>query len=133
MSTVSKTDKIISAPYVVTPHGTQFKKDVEVTLPINKAVNTDKLAVIYLEDEKDTSWDLLGKATTKDGGNPCHRPGWLFHPVRGGHGRAGRRRRSDLPAGRRRVGQRNGRTGLGRNGAQYAPPRPDGPRARRPG
>ena len=29
-------DRIVSAPYVLTPHGTKFKEDVSVTLPVSK-------------------------------------------------------------------------------------------------
>jgi len=49
--------KVASAPYVVTPHGATFEKDLELTLPINKG-NTSRLVVAYLEDEQDTSWEV---------------------------------------------------------------------------
>ncbi len=62
VQTIPNTDKVASAPYVLTPHGTKFLKDVEVTLPINKASNPEKLVVIWLEDENDKEWDFLGKA-----------------------------------------------------------------------
>jgi hypothetical protein len=51
--------RIVSAPYVLTPHGTTFKEDVTVTLPISKESNKD-LRVAWLENEKDTTWKLLG-------------------------------------------------------------------------
>jgi hypothetical protein len=50
----------VSAPYVVTPHGTKFKTEVEVSLPIGKSHDRDKLKVRWLEDEKDTRWKDLG-------------------------------------------------------------------------
>jgi hypothetical protein len=51
--------RIVSAPYVLTPHGTTFKENVTVTLPISKTSNKD-LSVAWLENEKDTQWKLLG-------------------------------------------------------------------------
>lgn len=52
-------NKVASAPYVVTPHGTKFKVEVEVTLPVAKDRDGDKLKVVWLEDEKDTHWKEL--------------------------------------------------------------------------
>ncbi len=51
--------RIVSAPYVLTPHGTTFKEDVKVTLPIAKD-SGKSLTVAWLADEKDTQWKLLG-------------------------------------------------------------------------
>jgi hypothetical protein len=51
--------RIVSAPYVLTPHGTTFKEDVTVTLPIAKE-GSKQLSVAWLENEKDTKWKLLG-------------------------------------------------------------------------
>lgn len=51
--------RIVSAPYVLTPHGTTFKEDVKVTLPIAKD-STKSLTVAWLADENDTQWKLLG-------------------------------------------------------------------------
>jgi hypothetical protein len=52
-------NKVASAPYVVTPHGTKFKLEVEVELPIAKGRDRDKLKVVWLEHEKDTRWKEL--------------------------------------------------------------------------
>jgi hypothetical protein len=60
IKSVSKSDKVASAPYVLTPHGAQFKKSVEITLPLGKGRDQSKIAVAWLEDEQDTSWELLG-------------------------------------------------------------------------
>ncbi len=57
---LASTDKVASAPYVVTPHGTKFKAEVEVTLPVVKDRDLKKLRVVWLEDEKDTKWKELG-------------------------------------------------------------------------
>jgi hypothetical protein len=54
-------DRIVSAPYVLTPHGTKFKEDVSVTLPVSKG-GSGEIAVAWLEDENDTEWKLLGVA-----------------------------------------------------------------------
>jgi hypothetical protein len=57
---VQKNFKVASAPYVVTPHGQKFNKDVELALPIAKG-DTRRLVVAQLEDEDDTSWELHQK------------------------------------------------------------------------
>lgn len=57
---VQKKYKVSSAPYVVTPHGQKFNKDVELTLPIAKGDNK-RLVVAQLDDEDDTSWELHQK------------------------------------------------------------------------
>ncbi len=67
VKTVSSTDKVSSAPYVLTPHGTQFKKGVEVTLPVAKDRTSEKLVVAWLKDENDKEWKTLGKPKVKDG------------------------------------------------------------------
>lgn len=53
--------KVASAPYVVTPHGSTFEKDLELSLPIAKG-NPDRLVVAWLEDEYDKTWEIHGKA-----------------------------------------------------------------------
>lgn len=58
--------RIASAPYVLTPHGTTFKGDVTITLPIAKEGKNKDLRVAWLENEKDTQWKLLG--VPKDNG-----------------------------------------------------------------
>lgn len=58
--------RIVSAPYVLTPHGTTFKEDVKVTLPISKG--SDKaLSVAWLENENDKQWKLLGVPKANNG------------------------------------------------------------------
>lgn len=57
---VKAKDKIASAPYVLTPHGTQFKKNVEVTLPVVEGRDKENLVVAWLEDEQDKKWKSLG-------------------------------------------------------------------------
>lgn len=49
-------EKVASAPYIVTPHGTQFEKDVEVILPVAAGRDAQKIKVMWLSDEKDTVW-----------------------------------------------------------------------------
>ncbi len=59
---VKHTDKkLASAPYVITPHKQTFEKQVEVTLPVASRAKTDKLQVLYLADEKDRDWKVVGK------------------------------------------------------------------------
>lgn len=57
VKTLPDDHKVASAPYVLTPHGSKFKQDVELTLPIAKT-NSQHLAVAWLEDEKDTTWEV---------------------------------------------------------------------------
>jgi hypothetical protein len=65
---VKSTDKkLASAPYVITPHGQAFDKQVEVTLPVSGQVNTDKVQVMYLADEKDRDWKVVGKPQVSAG------------------------------------------------------------------
>jgi hypothetical protein len=54
-------DRIVSAPYVLTPHGTKFKEDVSVTLPVSKTGDRE-LSVAWLEEENDSEWKLLSVA-----------------------------------------------------------------------
>ncbi|HEX6243071.1 MAG TPA: hypothetical protein VFZ61_19290, partial [Polyangiales bacterium] len=63
IESLDKSQKIASAPYVVTPHGTSFKRDVEVELPIAQASAGKSLDVRWLADESDTEWKKLGKAS----------------------------------------------------------------------
>lgn len=52
--------RVVSAPYVITPHGTKFDKNVTVTLPLAKS-GSRNLSVVWLEDEDDTEWKVIGK------------------------------------------------------------------------
>jgi hypothetical protein len=66
VKSVKSLSAIASAPYVLTPHGTQFKERVSLELPVNK--DTDKrLVVAWLEDEHDSEWKKLGTPVVKDG------------------------------------------------------------------
>lgn len=56
---LARPDRVLSAPYVLTPHGTKFLRDVTVTLPIAK-MGDRNVQVAYLEDEKDTDWEIIG-------------------------------------------------------------------------
>ncbi|HEX6245447.1 MAG TPA: LDL receptor domain-containing protein, partial [Polyangiales bacterium] len=58
----SDQDRIVSAPYVLKPHGTKFNEEVTVTLPLSKAGTRDEVEVAWLEDEDDTEWKKLGVA-----------------------------------------------------------------------
>lgn len=57
---------IVSAPYVLTPHGTKFREPVSIELPITKQTDK-KLVVGWLENEGDTKWKMLGVPVVKDG------------------------------------------------------------------
>ncbi len=57
---------IVSAPYVLTPHGTKFRQPVTVEIPITKQTDK-KLVVGWLENEGDKTWKKLGEPTVKDG------------------------------------------------------------------
>jgi hypothetical protein len=59
---LSPTESPASAPYVLTPHGTQFKEPVEVSLPIAAGMRHELLQVSWLGDEADTTWKSLGLA-----------------------------------------------------------------------
>lgn len=58
--------KVASAPYVVTPHGTTFEKDLELTLPIAKG-KTDRLVVARLDDEEDSTWEVHSTPKISEG------------------------------------------------------------------
>jgi hypothetical protein len=60
-------DRIASAPYVLTPHGTKFQQDVTVTLPLAKE-EAREVSVAWLEDENDKVWKVLSTAQV-EGGN----------------------------------------------------------------
>jgi hypothetical protein len=59
---LSPMDRPASAPYVLTPHGTQFEEPVEVSLPIAVGMRHELLQVSWLADESDTTWKSLGLA-----------------------------------------------------------------------
>lgn len=56
--------RLASAPYVLTPHGTTFTKDVEVRLPIANAAAGKRVEAAVLENEEDPTWEILGPART---------------------------------------------------------------------
>ena len=66
VASVGRNRKIASAPYVVTPHGTTFEKDVKLTLPVANAAAGKRLQVAWLENEQDKNWKVLGPATAVD-------------------------------------------------------------------
>jgi hypothetical protein len=57
---------IVSAPYVLTPHGTKFREPVIIEIPVNKQTDK-KLVVGWLENESDKKWKMLGVPVVKDG------------------------------------------------------------------
>jgi hypothetical protein len=59
-------DRIASAPYVLTPHGTKFQKNVTVTLPLSKG-EAREVSVAWLEDEDDKDWKVLSAAEVEGG------------------------------------------------------------------
>jgi len=63
-NTVKAGAEIASAPYVLTPHGIEFERDVELTLPIASGRDAKKLVVAWLSDEDDESWQTLGVPET---------------------------------------------------------------------
>lgn len=67
IASVPEHQLVASAPYVLTPHGLTFKQPVEVSLPVGQSAQLNSLLVAWLEDEEDTSWEMLGKPSIKDG------------------------------------------------------------------
>lgn len=67
VKSMDKKQKLGSAPYVITPHKQAFTKQVEVTLPVSAQVNTEKVQVVYLADEKDRDWKVIGKPEVSAG------------------------------------------------------------------
>jgi hypothetical protein len=59
-------DRIASAPYVLTPHGTKFQSDVTIKLPLSKKDAT-AVSVAWLEDEDDSDWKVLANAQIEAG------------------------------------------------------------------
>jgi hypothetical protein len=67
VKTLKSIKSVASAPYVLTPHGTEFKSAVTLELPVAK--HQDRaLAVAWLEDENDKEWKLLEGAKLDDTG-----------------------------------------------------------------
>jgi hypothetical protein len=67
VKTVELRHRIASAPYVVTPHGKQFKREVEVVLPVEKERDPRKIKVAWLEDENDKQWKVIATPQIADG------------------------------------------------------------------
>jgi len=59
LTTLNSTYSAASAPYIVTPHRQQFSKQVEIELPIASGRSAKAVRMAWLEDENDTSWELL--------------------------------------------------------------------------
>jgi hypothetical protein len=56
---------VASAPYVLTPHGTEFAKDVKLEIPVVN--NKDReLVVAWLKDESDREWKYLDSPTVEN-------------------------------------------------------------------
>lgn len=55
--------RLSSAPYVLTPHGTSFLKDVDLTLPIARG-SPERLKVAWLTHEQDTDWKVISAPKT---------------------------------------------------------------------
>jgi hypothetical protein len=51
---------VASAPYILTPHGATFARGVTLTLPVAPGAGNAPLAVLWLEDESDRTWKVLG-------------------------------------------------------------------------
>lgn len=50
----------LGAPHVLTPHGTRFENEVDLTLPMNGMLRAGRqLAAVWLEDEDDQVWKRL--------------------------------------------------------------------------
>ncbi|MET0342879.1 MAG: hypothetical protein ABW252_17870, partial [Polyangiales bacterium] len=62
-----QTASVASAPYVITPHGTQFLQPVEITLPISSSASGKDLVIAWRASEDDPNWKVLGRATVQDG------------------------------------------------------------------
>ena len=56
---------LVGTPIAFTPHGLSFDVPVTLTLPYSSSSNT--LAVLRLEDEQDTTWDVVEGGTFADG------------------------------------------------------------------
>jgi hypothetical protein len=56
---------LVGTPIAFTPHGTTFKAAVTLTLPYSSS--SDKLAVLRLDDEDDTSWELVDGGSYANG------------------------------------------------------------------
>ncbi len=56
---------LVGAPIAFTPHGLSFVVPVTLTLPYSSS--SDSLAVLRLEDEQDTTWDVVKGGTFADG------------------------------------------------------------------
>lgn len=66
VSTLKSEKAVASAPYVLRPHGTQFKNAVTLEIPVQKHEGRE-LAVAWLEDENDKEWKVLAQAQVQDG------------------------------------------------------------------
>jgi hypothetical protein len=58
VQTLKTVKAVASAPYVLTPHGTQFQKDVKLEIPILNNKGRPLIAA-YLKDENDREWKTL--------------------------------------------------------------------------
>lgn len=58
VETLKSIKAVASAPYVLTPHGTEFAKDVKLEIPVVNNKGKDLVAA-YLKDESDREWKFL--------------------------------------------------------------------------
>jgi hypothetical protein len=65
VETLKTVKAVASAPYVLTPHGTEFAKDIKLEIPVvnNKGKN---LVAAYLKDENDREWKYLDTPTVEN-------------------------------------------------------------------
>lgn len=56
---------VASAPYVLTPHGTEFMKDLKLEIPV-VANKGKELVAVYLKDESDREWKYLDTPTVEN-------------------------------------------------------------------
>jgi hypothetical protein len=51
--------RLASAPYVLTPHGSMFDNNVNISLPVGRTVANNKVRVAWIESESDTNWKIM--------------------------------------------------------------------------
>jgi hypothetical protein len=56
---------VASAPYVLTPHGTEFMKELKLEIPV-VANKGKELVAVYLKDESDREWKYLDTPTVEN-------------------------------------------------------------------
>jgi hypothetical protein len=64
VETLKSVKAVASAPYVLTPHGTEFAKDIKLEIPVVNNKGKDLVAA-YLKDENDREWKYLDTPTVE--------------------------------------------------------------------